>query len=168
MKTNYFGTFFICGKSIDGNENILKQMIACGHEIENHTNTHQKLTLLTRDEINEEIFLAQKNIEKVFPEHEFKYVRPPYGFYNEEVQKAVDVPLILWDVDSGDWIEEDSEKIYNNVVNNVKDGSVVVFHDDNNYTVEALKKIIPELKKRGFQFVTLEQLFEYRQCGVAY
>ncbi len=162
------GTFFICGQSIDGNEDILNDMVLCGHELENHTNTHPKLTLLTSDEIIDEIYLAQKKIEEVFPDYEFKYVRPPYGFYNEAVINTADLPLILWDVDSGDWIETDVEKICNDVIDNVKDGSVVVFHDDNDYTVEALKKIIPELKERGFQFVTLEQLFEYRQYNVSY
>ncbi len=157
-KNNALATFFICGEDIEGNENLIKEMINHGHEIENHTDTHKNLSLLTKDKIIEEVVLPQKRIEKIVPTYKFKYIRPPYGEYSETVEDAIDQPLILWDVDSDDYIVTDVEKIVDNVLSSVKDGSIVVFHDDNRYTVAALKKIIPELEKQGYQFVTVSQL----------
>ncbi len=162
-ENNAFGTFFICGQYIEGNERILKEMIQCGHEIENHTYSHQRLTSLTQDEIANEISLSQKSIQKVLPDYEFLYVRPPYGDYNETVENEVELPLALWDIDSGDWIQTDEQVICNNVIDNVKDGSIIVFHDDSECTVNALEKIIPELEEQGFQLVTISQLYQYKQ-----
>ena len=85
-----------------------------------------------------------------------KYVRPPYGRYTQDVQKAIGLPLVLWTIDSGDWEAPNAENI-----NKVQDGDIIVFHDDNAQTVKALEKIILELKKRGFQFATVSQLYEY-------
>ncbi len=161
-ENNALGTFFICGENIGGNEDLLKEMVKFGHEIENHTDSHKNLALLTREQIIYEIVLPQERLEEVLPEYKFKYIRPPFGEYSEDVEDVAGLPLVLWDVDSDDYIQRDVDVICDNVRNKVKDGSVVVFHDDNKSTVEALKIIIPELQEEGFQFVTLEQLDEYR------
>ncbi len=161
-ENNALGTFFICGKSINGNEAIIKEMYFFGHEIENHSDTHQNLALLTDKEIIEEVTKPQKRIEEILPDYKFEYLRPPFGEYEENVEDATNLPIVLWDVDSLDYSETDAEVISNNVLVNVKDGSIVVFHDDNKNTVNALKKIIPELQSRGFQLVTVSQILEYR------
>ena len=67
---------------------------------------------------------------------------------------------MLWTIDSGDWEKPNAEKISVSVVNNIQDGDIIVFHDDNAETVKALDKIIAELKTRGFQFVTVSYLLE--------
>ncbi len=65
---------------------------------------------------------------------------------------------MLWTIDSGDWENPDAEIIYTTVVGSVKDGDIIVFHDDNAETVKALEKIIVELKAREFQFATVSQI----------
>ncbi len=161
-ENNAFGTFFISGQNISGNEDILKEMKRLGHEIENHTFSHVNLTMLSTEEIAKEFELTQNSIENVLPNYKFKYVRPPFGEYTESVEIAAQCPIVLWDIDSGDYVEKDEKKIYDNVVSSVKDGSIIVFHDDNRHTVAALEKIIPELQNRGFQFVTVSQILKYK------
>ena len=79
------------------------------------------------------------------------------------VEEAINNRIVFWNIDSGDWEKTDVQTVLNNVLNNVQDGDIIVFHDDNNTTAIALEKIIPELQTRGFQFGTLSQLYEVRE-----
>ena len=101
-------------------------------------------------------------MQEILPNYSIKYIRPPYGRYTEDVETAISLPLMLWTIDSGDWEKPNAEDIYKTVVNQVQDGDIIVFHDDNAQTVKALEKIILELQTRGFQFVTVSQLCEYQ------
>ena len=102
-------------------------------------------------------------MNKVLGDYKLLYVRPPYGRYNESVINAIDYPVTLWTLDSHDWETMNSEDIYRLVVNNAKNLDVIVMHDSSEYTVDAVRKIIPELREKGFQFVTLSQLYKYRE-----
>ena len=155
-------TFFVLGKNIAGNERILKEIVQSGHELGNHTYSHADLTLLAQEEIMSEIGQTQELVEKIIPGYALKYVRPPYGRCNQAVEEAINGHIVLWEVDSGDWEKVEAQTIYNTVVNvnKVRDGDIIVFHDDNSSTVVALKKIIGELQARGYQFGTLSQLYE--------
>lgn len=153
-------TFFISGKQIADHVCLLEQMVSDGHELANHTYHHYDLTTLSTDEIRREIQRTQEALEQVLPFYPLQYVRPPFGRYNDRLQEASHLPIVLWDIDSRDWELRDAEAIFSIVMEKVQDGSIIVFHDDNPYTVEALKRLVPELIQSGFQPVTLTQLFE--------
>ncbi len=163
LKNQAYATFFINGKNIVNNETLLKKMVGDGHELENHTFSHFDLTTLNKEEIKEEIEATQTEVWRVLPGYTFQYVRPPYGHYDENVLDVFTMPPLLWDIDSGDWNEPNAEKIYNTVLDNISDGDIVIFHDDNSETVKALKDIIPALQKKGFQLVTITELNHYLQ-----
>ncbi len=151
-------TFFLVGEKFSGNELLLKEMKACGHEIESHTFSHPDLTTLNREQIQQEMQKTKAELKKVLPDYQIQYVRPPYGRYTEEVKDIIHLPLMLWTIDSGDWNKPNSDTIYSTVVDKIQDGDIIVFHDDNQETVKAIEKIIVELRTRGFQFVTVSQL----------
>ena len=153
-------TFFLVGEEFSGNELLIEEMAASGHEIGNHTFSHPDLTTLNASQIRQEIRQTEEELRKILPDYTIKYVRPPYGRYNEAVEQAVGQPLMLWTIDSGDWDDPVAESIYTTVVSNIQDGDIIVFHDDNPETVKALEDIIIELKSRGFQFVTVSQMQE--------
>ena len=113
--------------------------------------------------IQSEIEQTKEALKKILPEYSMKFVRPPYGRYNAEVENAIQEPLMLWTIDSGDWENPDADSICKTVVSNIQDRDIIVFHDDNAQTVEAIEKIIFDLKDRGFQFATVSQLHE-NQC----
>lgn len=79
------------------------------------------------------------------------------------LKKNIDQPLILWSLDSGDWSSPQVETIYRTVLHQIKNQDIIVFHDDNQQTISALKKLIPKLKAKGFQFVTVSQLHAYKK-----
>lgn len=136
----------------------MEEIVASGHEIGCHTNSHRDLTTLDTREIQEEIQLTQEKLSKILTDYTFKLVRPPYGRYNQTVQDTINLPLVLWSIDSGDWDEPDADAIYTAVVAHVQDGDIVVFHDDNPQTVKALERILPALKEKGFRFLTVSQM----------
>ena len=100
----------------------------------------------------------QEALGKILPDYTVNFLRPPYGEQNETVCQSSPLPLILWDVDSGDWDNPQAEGIYAAVMENIQDGDIVVFHDDNPQTVKALKQMLPALKAWGYQFATVSNL----------
>lgn len=153
-------TFFLVGEKVSGNQNLILEMDASGHEIENHTFSHADLTTLNAQQIQDEIRQTEHALQTVLPDHRSRFVRPPYGRYTPNTEETIDYPLMLWTIDSGDWEKATAEKIHQNVVCNIHDGDIIVFHDDNAETVNALSSIISELKGRGFQFATVSELLK--------
>jgi peptidoglycan/xylan/chitin deacetylase (PgdA/CDA1 family) len=72
------------------------------------------------------------------------------------------MPCILWSVDTLDWKTRDSESVYNEIINNVKDGDIVLMHSLYKSTAEAVEKVLPELYKEGYQIVSVSKLFELK------
>lgn len=96
-------TFFLIGEKFTGNELLIREIAASGHEIGNHTFSHPDLTQLDSRKIQWEIQQTEEKLKEILPDYPMKYVRPPYGRYTEDVQKAIGLPLVLWTIDSGDW-----------------------------------------------------------------
>ncbi len=92
--------------------------------------------------------------------------RLPGGKVDEKVVGAIDSYVDMnvgWNVDTGDWMESGSDKIYN-VLMSLEPGDIVRLHDgggDHSGTVEALRQALPELREEGYRFVTIEELLEY-------
>ena len=158
---NIPATFFVLGSKIKGNENILKRIKESGSEIGNHTYNHKILTRLKENEIRKEIDNTSNQIYEVTGEYP-KLLRPSYGIVNKKVKSLADTPIIIWDIDTLDWKYHNSKKIANRVLSKAKDGDIVLMHDVYSSTANALKIIIPELKERGYTFVTVSELFYYK------
>lgn len=92
----------------------------------------------------------EEELKKILPDYSIKYVRPPYGRYTQEVVKAINRPLVLWTIDSGDWQNLNVEQIYTTVINNIQDRDIIVFHDDNAETVKAIEKLLLNLNQEDF------------------
>lgn len=156
-------TFFVTGENIRHYPLIIKEMAASGHELANHTFSHRDLTTLSSQQIHQQVSKTEQELQKILPDYQLKYVRPPYGHTNQKVADNIVHPLVLWTLDSGDWSHPDEKTICQNVLSQIKDGDIIIFHDDNQQTISALKTIITELKQRGFQFVTVSQLSAYKK-----
>jgi hypothetical protein len=135
----------------------VRDEVAAGHEIGNHTWSHRDLTTLKPAEITDQIGRADQAIEAATG---FRptLVRPPYGAFNRTVQKTVDRPLVLWRVDPRDWEHHDSAYVADYITKHVRPGDVVLMHDIHATTVDAVPQILDTLAERGYHFVTVSQL----------
>ncbi|MGG1267143.1 polysaccharide deacetylase family protein [Brevibacillus laterosporus] len=162
-------TFFTVGTRVQKNPKLAKQMVQQHHELANHTLTHPDMRRLSRQRIKTELESAQSIIQKttgVVP----TLFRPPGGSYNEKIVAAAKdmgylVVMWSWHQDTKDWTNPGVQKIVNKVLRNVRNGDIILFHDhggNRQQTVDALKIILPELKKRGYEMITVSELISIR------
>lgn len=164
-KYNAKATFFMLGENVERNNWIPKRIIDQGSEIGTHTWNHKNLNKLNKEEILNQITSSSNKINE-FSNIEVKYFRPPYGNVNEQVKQVAreqNKYIILWNVDTEDWKSKNAEMVTNHVLENVKDGDIVLMHDIYLSTVEACEKIVEELTNRGYRLVTISELFEGRE-----
>ena len=161
-KYNVPATFFVLGSKIKGNENTLKKMVDSGMEIGNHTFNHLLLTKYKESVIKREIEDTSKLIFEVTDKYP-TLLRPSYGSSNKKVKKAAGMPIIIWDVDTLDWKNHSSKRIISRVMNKVKDGDIILMHDIYSATANAVDNIIPMLSSMGYSFVTVSDLFYYKE-----
>ena len=72
------------------------------------------------------------------------------------------MPAILWSVDTKDWANRDETLTYENAINDIKDGDIILMHSLYMSSANATKKIVPELMDQGFQLVTVSELLTYK------
>lgn len=160
---NAKGTFFIMGGWVNyTNENREKLMkiIEAGHEIGNHSYIHPSFSKISQDRMVDEI---KKTEDMIFAAtgNKTTLFRFPSGDYSDEsldFVRSLGYECIQWDVDSVDYKEVGEEIEYNRVMKNVKEGSIILFHNNAKYTPNNLKKIIDKLTDDGYEFVTVSQL----------
>lgn len=163
-KYNVKSTFFILGDRShfsESNKNTVKMVADAGHEIASHTYSHKKLNTLSPEELTDEIVKARENLYALTGEYP-TFVRPPYGAYNDLVKEYSYAPLIAWNLDSKDWDFRDTDKVIDHVLAEAGDGKIVLMHDIHWFTVDAVEVLIPELMRRGYQIVTVRELFYYK------
>lgn len=156
-KNGVCATFFVLGSRIEGHEDMLTRMDELGCEIGNHSFSHADLTRLSKADCQRELSDTDAEIRRVTG-HEASVVRPPYGYYNKTVMSAVGRPLILWTVDTNDWRGKAPGEIADYVIQQAKEGSVILMHDQQTQTADAMEMIIPTLIDEGFRFVTVSEL----------
>ena len=146
--------FFIIGKNIQSNEAILKQIVAEGHQIGNHSYSHHNfIDLWPTKKVTEDFKTCQKLIEQHQPQS--KLFRPPYGVTNPNIAKALKqlgLQSIGWNVRSYDTSIKDVEKIKQRVLSQIKPGAIILLHDRLDFMPELLEVLIPAIKEKGYSF----------------
>ena len=160
-------TFFWVGKHLAENRETALSVLKAGHEVANHTYSHPLLIFLTDKQVEHEIERTDKllrDLDVIGP----KFLRPPSGFFNKRVLAVAEklgYRLVVGDVYPRDSHRPGSVRITQRVLERTTNGSIIILHDggnvgkvDRSQTHEALQEIIPELQKRGFEFVRLSTL----------
>lgn len=153
------GTFFVIGNKVNFYDGTLNRMINEGSEIGNHSYNHKWLNRLSEKEFKEELNKTQEAVKKATG-FTPKLFRPTYGGYSDKLKSYTDLTFVLWDVDSSDWKVKKKEKILNNIIPNVKDGSIILMHDNHEYSLNAIESVVKALKEKGYSFVTVSELLE--------
>ena len=161
---NIKATFFIIGKNVEIYGNVLNEIKDSGHELGNHTFSHQNIKNKNEAEIISEIEACNDAIYKQCGV-KTKLFRPPGGIMADicisNTNILSDYNIIYWSIDTLDWAHEPPQKISDNVIKNIKSGDIILMHDyigRNSPTPAALEIMIPELINRGYSFVTVSEL----------
>ena len=163
-KFNIKASFFLIGKKIQEFPELTKEIIKEGHIVGNHSFSHLNGFKSKKEEYIYDIELGQKLINEKLVEmgitNKIKIFRPPYGRILPQQIKSLkeNYKIVMWDIFSWDFKKNISpEKIYNNVIDNVVEGSILVFHNNNkslNNLKVALEDTLVKLKEKGFVFST--------------
>ena len=157
---NAKATIFAVGDWVEKNPDAVKKFHKNGHEIANHSDTHAAFSKISRENIKEEIINCNNKIKAIIGVSP-KLVRAPSGDYDNksiEVTESLNMKMIQWDCDSLDWKLLSVDEMYARVTSKVQNGSIILFHNGVENTPEALDKILTELEKDGYEFVTVSEL----------
>ena len=158
-------TFFVVGENVRSYPELVDRAISEGHEIGNHTNHHTFLSGLSNDEVRQAIDGCDDEIYH-HDEYSTRLLRPPGGNYDSNVLRVCasrGYSVVLWSIDTRDWAGTSASDMEKNVLENIKDGDIILMHDyigKRSHTLEALERIIPKLKVRGYRFVTVSELID--------
>ena len=136
---NAKATFFVMGVKVAKHKAVLERAHAEGHEIANHVWDHPVLTKITRADVIDQLSRTNEALKEtlgIIP----KIMRPPYGNtngkLNEFIQKKGNVSVVMWSLDTLDWLRPDPKKIVNFTVRKVKIGDIILCHDIHPGTIE--------------------------------
>ena len=150
-------TFFITGKSAEANPEIVREIYEDGHLIGNHTYNHTQLSSRNREKFKEEIIKTNEVIKEITGEDTI-YIRPPYGSWNKEFEKELNMFPVFWTIDPLDWCSSNVSCIVNTVCSKAEENAIILMHDQYKTTVTAALEIVDQLQKEGYEFVTVDEL----------
>lgn len=163
-KYNSRATFFMVGKQAEKRMDVVKKMEELGCEVANHTYDHTLMTKVPPEELASQLARTNQVVSDacgVSP----VLMRPCGGARSEagmNIVGAISMPAVLWSIDTLDWKTRDAQTTIQTVLEQAKDGDIILMHDLYETTADASEVLIPELVNRGFQLVTVSELASYR------
>lgn len=172
-KNDVKATFFIMGPWALKYPDVVKQIVADGHEIGSHGHKHENYGERTQEWVKNDLTKAHAEIKEATGGVEAKIMRPPNGSYSKESLKTVDdlgYKTIIWNIDSLDWKNPGRDVIVERVMKRLKPGGIILLHasDTPRQTAEALPILLEKIKAEGYKIVTVGDLLQnYAEGGVA-
>jgi peptidoglycan-N-acetylglucosamine deacetylase len=158
---NIKATFFLIGQNAASNPEVVRRILADGHEIGNHSWTHPQLSKLSDDRVTAEITKTQEAIKSASG-FTPTLLRPPYGAITprqrEWIENQFGLNIILWSVDPFDWKRPGASVITQRILTQVHPGAIILSHDIHKQTVDAMPATLDGLIRKGYKFVTVSQL----------
>lgn len=154
---NVKATFFLIGENAKENPELVRRLDEEGHLIGNHTYHHVEITKVSDEEAKKEILDTNKVITSITGKS-VEYMRPPFGLWQRNLEMEIEVLPVMWTIDPLDWTTENVDEIVNKVVTEAEENDIILLHDCYDSSVDAALRIIDILQKKGFEFVTVDQL----------
>lgn len=169
LKENHVSaTFFLIGQNVEKHPELVKRIVAEGHQLGNHTYHHMDLLKADRKLIADEVDRTNQAIiaaSGITPH----LVRPPHGFRDPVVMEMMaerNLKVVEWSVMSRDWLNPGVDTIVERTISKVKNGSIILLHDGDGIaaqdsraqTIEATRRIIQILSAQGYKFVTVDEI----------
>ncbi len=154
-------TFFLVGNRVEEYADVVIDTVERGHEIGNHTWSHAKLTNISPKQVLDQLKqtnIAIKNVTGQYP----TVFRPPYGAKNQEVISLINLPVVMWTIDTLDWKYRDASKLLPSVKESMHNNAIILMHDIHQSTADGLESVLKYLKEQGYEFVTVSELSQYK------
>lgn len=154
-------TFFVLGSSVEKHKALLGNIVAGGHEVANHSYSHQHLNKMPKQEAMAEVEKAEGVICGQAPKPTL--FRPPGGGYNDRLVEELHqrgYAMVLWTIDPRDWDRRSVDQVVATVVNKAEPGAIILLHEGQAAvsTPKAVAQIIDQLRAQEYQFVTVGEL----------
>lgn len=155
-------TFFLIGKNVGVNRDVVQRMEEEGHQVGIHTYDHKRNLLgLNHADFAAQVDRTRTLLTDVLGHDDFA-LRPPYGLTDGGVKAWAKAPIILWSIDPKDWGDQNADREVALILKEAKDGSIILMHDIFDPTVEAALRVVDALHAKGYYFVTVDELFDLR------
>lgn len=155
-------TFFMLGSRAEAYPGVVKRAYREGHQIANHSYDHPDLTTLSDSGVKNQIQTTNRILNAACGKGTDYLVRSPYGSETGRTRSLIGAPLIYWSVDPLDWKYRNAETVKNNILQDTFDGAIVLVHDIHSTSVTGALAAIDVLKSRGYELVTVRELFRRR------
>lgn len=156
-------TFFCIGQQVENHPDTLKQILADGHSVGNHTYSHSKsFGLFGSEKVKGELRMT-KSIVKDLTGLKMNLYRPAFGVTNPQIEKTVKslgLQSIGWSVRSLDTTSRSEKMILSRITSNVSKGDIILLHDTSEKTISVLERLLVFLQEKNLQSVTVERLLE--------
>jgi peptidoglycan/xylan/chitin deacetylase (PgdA/CDA1 family) len=152
-------TFFVVGELCEKHPELIDAVARGGHELAGHGYTHRRFTDLSRNELRNEL----SRTRALLPVQQARraLVRPPHGelsLGSAAVCASAGFTLVLWSRDSGDWCTEQACDVVHAFDEKLEPGSIVLLHEGQKWTLEALPEILATLERQGHELCTVGEL----------
>lgn len=157
---NAGATFFLVGFWVDDYPEMTKKIAENGFEIGTHSNTHPDMAKLSKETIKNELETSVSKIETCVGK-EVTLFRAPYGSYNNDLldtASSLNLKTIQWDVDSLDWKGLSASEITKRVMGKVKNGSIILMHNNSDNVLDALRLVLNRLQVAGYKVTSISDL----------
>lgn len=160
------GTFFLTGQRSEVHPDLVRRIVAEGHEIGNHSYNHAKLVNLPPWRVRDQLARTHQILRRLTL-RPVRFFRAPYGAVNHQLlldAQALGYRTVQWSVDSEDWKSLPKDQVLSNILPNVRPGSIILQHsaggvgEDLSGTAQALPALVRTLRLRGYRFVTLSEM----------
>ncbi|MDL4841838.1 delta-lactam-biosynthetic de-N-acetylase [Aquibacillus rhizosphaerae] len=157
-------TFFVTGHYVNDQPDLVKRMVNEGHIVGNHSNHHPDFTSLTKQKLEKELASLEEKVASITEQDSMKYVRPPKGAFNEDtIQWANELGYIhmFWSLAFVDWntnSQKGWQQAYQQVIDQIHPGAVILLHTVSKDNAEALENLIDDLRKQGYSFRSIDEL----------
>ncbi len=158
---NIKATFYMVGQCVVEYPQIVKRMVAEGHEVASHSWSHPLLSKMTDATVHSQLKKTHDAIVEacgVAP----KTMRPPYGGFTERQRRwcfgEFGYNVVLWDVDPLDWKVRNAASVERQILSRTRPGSIILTHDIHKSTIDAMPATLDALLAKGYKFVTVSEL----------
>ncbi len=153
-------TFFALGRYVENNPDLAQQVLAAGCELGSHSWFHSKQTALSAEERAADFARVAKAFRDAVGSSPYLF-RAPYGAVNDDVKQDIagqNMISVLWSLDTEDWRAKSADAVYNSVMRDLSPGDIILMHENGEYTLEALPRILAALAEQNYEVVTVSEL----------